>query len=142
MCNGVFLLLVVVCVVIVVVFVYVVFDMQFLVDKSGCFLCYSMYVKIVGFVFVDVVVKYKGDVDVLIRLVQKVCDGGKGMWGCILMFLYFNFKEDEVKQLVVWVLSLGFQVLMLFVRKEERVGIVWFFLFFMDGCVLWLCQLV
>ncbi|CAJ0712623.1 Cytochrome c-551 [Ralstonia edaphis] len=87
--------------------VYAAPDMQSIAEKNGCFSCHSMQTKIVGPAFIDVAAKYEGDAEAPARLVQKVRDGGKGVWGRIPMPAHPNLKEDEAKQLVAWVLSSG-----------------------------------
>lgn len=69
--------------------------------------CYLVDVKIVGFVFREVVKKYVGQKDVEVKLIQKVFNGGSGVWGVVVMLVNKGqVIEVEVKELVKWVLSL------------------------------------
>ncbi len=76
-----------------------------LAQKSGCLTCHSVEVKVVGPAYKDVAAKYKGK-DMEAKLVAKVKAGGSGVWGPIPMPAHPQVKEEDIKTIVHWVLSL------------------------------------
>jgi cytochrome c len=79
---------------------------QALAQKSGCLACHSVDKKILGPAYKDVAAKYKGQ-DVEAKLVEKVKKGGSGVWGPIPMPANSpQVKDEDIKTIVHWVLSL------------------------------------
>jgi cytochrome c len=81
-------------------------DQLALAQKSGCTACHSVDKKIVGPAYKDVAKKYAGDKTAEAKLVDKVKKGGTGVWGQIPMPPNTQVKDEDVKKLVEWVLSL------------------------------------
>jgi cytochrome c len=77
-----------------------------LAQASGCMTCHSVDKKIVGPAFKDVAQKYRGDKTAEAKLFTKVKQGGKGVWGDIPMPPNAHVKDQDIKTLVHWVLSL------------------------------------
>jgi cytochrome c len=77
-----------------------------LAQKSGCTACHSVDKKIVGPAYKDVANKYRGDKGAEAKLVQKVKNGGTGVWGQIPMPPNTHVSDADIKKLVEWVLSL------------------------------------
>ena len=77
-----------------------------LAQKSGCLACHSVQNKVVGPAYKDVAAKYKNDKGAEARLVAKVKAGGSGVWGPIPMPAHPQVKEEDIKTIVHWVLSL------------------------------------
>lgn len=73
---------------------------------EGCLTCHSMDEKIVGPAYVKVAAKYKGDADAVASLMQSVRNGSQGKWGRAPMPPHPNLKDDDLRTLVRWVLSL------------------------------------
>jgi cytochrome c len=77
-----------------------------LMKKSGCAACHAIDKKVVGPAFKDVAAKYKNDKAAEGRLVNKVKSGGAGVWGSVPMVPNTGVKDEDIKTLVHWILSL------------------------------------
>ena len=77
-----------------------------LAQASGCTACHSVDKKLVGPAFKDVAAKYRGNKGAAAMLAKKVKEGGKGVWGDIPMPPNSHVKDEDIKTLVQWVLSL------------------------------------
>lgn len=77
-----------------------------LAKGSGCLACHSIDKKVVGPAFKEIAAKYKNDKGAEASLVKKVKTGGKGMWGEIPMPPNAHIKDDDIKSMVQWILSL------------------------------------
>jgi cytochrome c len=62
--------------------------------------------KIVGPGFKEVAAKYKGDATAEEKLITKVKQGGQGVWGPVPMPPNPQLKDEDVKTLVHWILSI------------------------------------
>ena len=81
-------------------------DNEELAKKHACFACHSVDKKLVGPSYKDVAAKYRGNKDAEAMLTKKVKEGGKGVWGDMLMPPNAHVKDEDIKTLVRWVLSL------------------------------------
>jgi cytochrome c len=77
-----------------------------LAQKNGCFACHALGQKVLGPAYKDVAAKYAKDPAALARLSAKVKHGGGGVWGPMAMPGQPQLKDDEIKTLVEWILSL------------------------------------
>lgn len=77
-----------------------------LAQKNACMSCHGVDKKIVGPAFKDVAAKYKGDKGAEARLIEKVKRGGAGVWGAVPMPPNPQAKDEDIKTIVHWVLSL------------------------------------
>jgi cytochrome c len=77
-----------------------------LAKKQGCTACHAIDKKLVGPAYKDVAAKYRGDKDAEAKLVDKVKKGGVGVWGQVPMPPNTTVKDEDVKTLVKWILSL------------------------------------
>jgi cytochrome c len=77
-----------------------------LAQASGCMTCHAVDKKVIGPAFKDVANKYRGDRNAPATLFEKVKKGGKGVWGDIPMPPNAHVKDEDIKSLVAWVLSL------------------------------------
>ena len=79
-----------------------------LMGKAACNACHSVDKKGVGPAYNEVAKKYKGDAKAPDLLAGKVRKGGQGTWGPVPMppNAPDKISDDEVKQLVAWILSL------------------------------------
>lgn len=77
-----------------------------LTKSSGCIACHTVDKKVVGPAFKDVAAKYKNDKGAEAALIKKVKAGGKGAWGEIPMPPNAHVKDDDIKTMVQWILSL------------------------------------
>jgi len=77
-----------------------------LAQKNACTACHAVDKKIVGPAYKDVAAKYKGNAKAQAMLEEKVKKGGVGVWGQVPMPPNANVKDEDVKTLVKWILSL------------------------------------
>lgn len=77
-----------------------------LAKKNACTACHAIDKKIVGPAYKDVAAKYKGDKTAEAKLIEKVKKGGSGVWGQVPMPPNTQVKDEDIKTLVKWVLSL------------------------------------
>jgi cytochrome c len=77
-----------------------------LAKKQGCTACHAIDKKLVGPAYKDVAAKYKGDAKAAAMLEGKVKKGGTGTWGQVPMPPNSGVKDEDVKTLVKWILSL------------------------------------
>jgi cytochrome c len=77
-----------------------------LAQEKGCNTCHNPDKKMIGPSYKDVAAKYRGNKAAEADLIKKVKAGGKGNWGDIPMPPNAHVKDDEVKTLVDWILSL------------------------------------
>jgi cytochrome c len=73
--------------------------------KYGCTACHAVDRKVVGPAFKDVAAKYRGK-DVEATLVEKVKQGGSGVWGQVPMTPNPHVPDDDLHAVVKWVLAL------------------------------------
>jgi cytochrome c len=77
-----------------------------LATKNACTACHQVDKKLVGPAYKDVAAKYKGDAKAEAMLAEKVKKGGVGTWGQVPMPPNANVKDEDVKTLVKWILSI------------------------------------
>jgi cytochrome c len=77
-----------------------------LAKKNACTACHAVDKKIVGPAFKEVAAKYRSDKTAEAKLIDKVKKGGVGVWGQVPMPPNSQVKDEDVKTLVKWVLSL------------------------------------
>lgn len=79
---------------------------QTLAKKSGCFACHNIDKKVLGPSYKDVATKYKNDKGAEAKLVAKVKAGGSGTWGDMPMPPNSHVKDEDIKTIVEWILTL------------------------------------
>jgi cytochrome c len=77
-----------------------------LAKKNACTACHAIDKKLVGPAYKDVAAKYRGNAKAQAMLEEKVKKGGVGVWGQVPMPPNSNVKDEDIKTLVKWVLSL------------------------------------
>lgn len=77
-----------------------------LAKKNACTACHAIDKKLVGPAYKEVAAKYASDKDAEAKLAKKVKEGGVGTWGQVPMPPNANVKDEDIKALVKWVLSL------------------------------------
>ncbi len=77
-----------------------------LMKSSGCVACHSIDKKVVGPAYKDVAAKYRKDKGAEAALIKKVKAGGKGVWGEVPMPPNAHVKDEDMKTIVHWILSL------------------------------------
>lgn len=77
-----------------------------LVQPSGCMACHKENEKVLGPAFLAVAQKYPSTPENIKKLVEKVYNGGSGVWGDYAMAAQSHLKKDQIEKMVRWVLSL------------------------------------
>lgn len=77
-----------------------------LTKSSGCVACHQIDKKVVGPGFKEVAAKYKNDKGAEATLIKKVKAGGKGVWGSVPMPPNAHVKDEDIKSMVQWILTL------------------------------------
>ncbi len=77
-----------------------------LAKNNGCLACHTVDKKLVGPSYKEVADRYRGDKTAEASLIKKVKAGGKGVWGDIPMSPNAHVKDEDIKTLVQWVLSI------------------------------------
>lgn len=75
-----------------------------LIKGSDCMACHAEATKLVGPSYKEVAKKY--DAGATGMLVKKVKAGGSGNWGAVPMTPHPNMKDEDIKVIVDWILSL------------------------------------
>jgi len=75
--------------------------------KSGCHDCHHIDKSVVGPSYQKIAQKYKGDAKAEAKLIEKVRKGGSGVWGDLPMTADPDIKDEDIKTLVKWILSMG-----------------------------------
>jgi cytochrome c len=77
-----------------------------LAQSSGCMTCHAMDRKAIGPGYKEIAAKYRNEKGAEAKLIQKVKAGGAGVWGPAPMPPNPHVKEDDIKTMVQWILSL------------------------------------
>ena len=77
-----------------------------LAKSSGCFACHSTDKKLIGPGYRDIADKYRGNKAAEVELAKKVKDGSKGVWGDIQMPANAHVKDEDIRAMVQWILSI------------------------------------
>ena len=77
-----------------------------LAKKSACTACHAVDKKLVGPAFKEIAAKYRGDPKAAAMLQEKAKKGGVGVWGQVPMPPNSSVKDEDIKALVKWILSL------------------------------------
>jgi len=77
-----------------------------LAQSAGCMTCHQLDKKVVGPSYKDVAAKYRSDKGAEAKLVAKVKQGGKGVWGEVPMPPNAHVKDDDIKAIVHWIVTL------------------------------------
>lgn len=77
-----------------------------LAQASGCTACHSVDKKLIGPSYKDVAAKYRGNKGAEAELIKKVKAGGKGEWGEIPMPPNAHVKDDDIKAVVQWIMTI------------------------------------
>ena len=77
-----------------------------MMKKDGCAACHAIDKKVIGPSYQDVAAKYQGDKGAEAKLIEKVTKGGSGVWGTIPMPPNAQVKQEDIKALVQWILTL------------------------------------
>jgi len=78
---------------------------QKLLDAHGCMGCHALEARVVGPSFKQVAAKYANDGASTVHLMNKIREGGKGVWGEVPMPPNPGVPEADLKAIVGWVLE-------------------------------------
>ena len=78
-----------------------------LTQTLDCKSCHKEADKSIGPAFVLVAQKYQADPKAAGYLAEKIIKGGSGVWGDVAMSAHPSLSQDDVNQIVTWILSLG-----------------------------------
>lgn len=76
-----------------------------LIEESDCTSCHQLDRPSIGPSFVDVAGRYEGDDGAPDALIQKIIEGGSGVWGETAMAGHPELSEDEVRAMVTYILA-------------------------------------
>src|SRR5689334_12431656 len=76
-----------------------------LAQANGCMTCHQIDKKVLGPSYKDVAAKYKGHAGAEAMLVKQVKDGGKGVWGELVMPPNGHVKDADIAAIVKWILT-------------------------------------
>jgi cytochrome c len=74
-------------------------------NRSDCLSCHAVASKVIGPAYRDVAKKYKGDQNAAEALLQKVKNGGSGVWGKFPMPAHPNVADGDLKTVIDWILA-------------------------------------
>ena len=77
-----------------------------LAQANGCMTCHQIDKKVLGPSYKEVAAKYRGNAGAEAMLVKKVKDGGKGVWGEMVMPPNAHVKDPDIAAIVKWILTL------------------------------------
>ena len=77
-----------------------------LAKSKNCMACHAADKKLVGPAYKDVAKKYAGNAGAVDMLVKKIKAGGSGVWGAVPMTPHPNLKDEDIKVMVEWIVSL------------------------------------
>ena len=76
------------------------------VNKGACMTCHALDKKVVGPAFQAIAQKYKSDSEGKTKIEDSIRKGSSGKWGAVPMPPNSALKDDDVKVLITWILSL------------------------------------
>ena len=76
-----------------------------LIEASDCKSCHALDKKSVGPSYKQVAEHYKDNKDAQKILMDKIKNGGSGVWGEVAMAAHPNIKDDDLSEMVKWILS-------------------------------------
>ncbi len=76
-----------------------------LANSRGCMACHGAANRIVGPGFNEIAAKYQAQADAESKLIAKVKSGGQGAWGAVPMPPQGHVTDEEIGQLVRWILD-------------------------------------
>jgi len=73
--------------------------------KNACFGCHQVNRAVVGPSFQQIATKYGSDPDAVPKLMQKIKQGGSGVWGMLPMPSHPNMSDADIKTVTQWILA-------------------------------------
>jgi cytochrome c len=76
-----------------------------LAQANGCMTCHQIDKKVLGPSYKEVAAKYRDNAGAEAALVKKVKEGGKGVWGDMVMPPNAHVKDADIQAIVKWILT-------------------------------------
>jgi len=77
------------------------------IANSDCLSCHYKDRLVIGPAFLDIAAEYENNEENVAMLVDKVINGGAGVWGEVMMPPHATLSEDDARDMVEYILSLG-----------------------------------
>ena len=77
-----------------------------LILANDCTTCHKPSAKSIGPAFVQVALKYDSSEVNIACLVNKIKNGGEGLWGKVPMTPHFDLPESDLREVVKYIFSL------------------------------------
>jgi cytochrome c len=78
-----------------------------LLGDSDCRSCHAMDRKVVGPSYSEIAKRYAAQADATDKLTHSIRQGGSGNWGSVAMTPHPDLKDEQLSQIVTWILSLN-----------------------------------
>lgn len=78
-----------------------------LMGSLDCFTCHKAKEKLIGPSFAEIAERYANRSDVNGQLANKILKGAQGTWGNQIMPAHPNIAQEDVEQIVTWILNNG-----------------------------------
>lgn len=78
-----------------------------MLETSDCKACHKLNQKSIGPTYLQIANKYKGDPGAPKYLANKIKNGGKGVWGEVMMAAHPDLPDEDVSKMVGYILSLA-----------------------------------
>lgn len=79
---------------------------ELLMEKSDCYTCHSVDTKLIGPSFDEISKKYANDNKSVQKLVDKIINGGSGVWGEVPMQAHSQMSAEDATEMVNFILSI------------------------------------
>lgn len=82
-------------------------EVQSIIAGNDCASCHKENEKSIGPSYIDVALKYKGNANADEYLIDKIKNGGSGVWGEVAMAAHPDINDEDVAKIVAWIRSLA-----------------------------------
>ena len=79
---------------------------ELLMEKSDCYTCHSIDTKLIGPSFDEISKKYEHQNNTIEKLVDKIINGGSGVWGEVPMQAHSQMSKEDATEMVNFILSI------------------------------------
>ncbi len=79
---------------------------ELLMEKSDCYTCHSVDTKLIGPSFNEISKKYENNNVSIQTLVDKIINGGSGVWGEVPMQAHSQMSIEDATEMVNFILSI------------------------------------
>jgi cytochrome c len=76
-------------------------------EKSDCYTCHSVDTKLIGPSFDEISKKYVNDKESVQKLIDKIINGGSGVWGEVPMQAHSQMSAEDATEMVNFILSMN-----------------------------------